>query len=124
MKLFEDVHEMKHLHKHVEDFKKALKEDLKSQDLKILKVHAEEFEAEIHDELARMLSVTRTDLDHYLKTLHSLAEFKAVMKELENKDPRFRAIVETELKYAKVIHEGLHQKLSALERLFHRMNAR
>ena len=124
IRLFEDVHDVKHLARHVDEFKKALKEDLKSENFVVLKKHIDEFEHEIHNEVSQMMGVTKKDLDHYLSTLHSLAELKKMMVEMKQKDPRFKRVIDTELEYAKIIHKGLHQKLSTMERMFGRMRQR
>jgi hypothetical protein len=124
MRLFEDVHDIKKLDRHIDEFRKALSEDLKEQDLSKLKVHAKEFEDEVHSELDRLIEATKEDLDMYLRTLNRLAAFKAAMKAISKEEPRFKGIVETELKYAEVIHRGMKQKLSTMHKMFSRMRAR
>lgn len=118
------MHDVKHLAKHVDEFKKALKDDMKSENFTVLKKHIDEFDHEIHNEVSHMMETTKKDLDHYLSTLHSLAELKKMVGELKEKDPRFRKVIDTELEYAKIIHKGLHHKLSAMERMFARMRQR
>jgi uncharacterized protein YdcH (DUF465 family) len=118
------VHDVKHLARHVNEFRIALKEDIKSENFAVLKKHIDEFDHEIHNEVLQMMDVTKNDLDHYLSTLHSLAELKKMIGELKEKDPRFKKVVDTELEYAKIIHKGLHQKLSTMERMFARMRQR
>lgn len=118
LKIFENANDVRRLDKHVDEFERAISNDLKQHDAKKLRKHADEFEHEIHDELGLLIKQTRDDLKLYNKVFRKLQKFRKRMEKLENSS--YSSIAGHELKYADLITKSMNHKLDALERLFKR----
>ncbi|MFH1071853.1 MAG: hypothetical protein V1743_00310 [Nanoarchaeota archaeon] len=121
LKIFEDVHEIKKLDKHIGEFIAAMRDDIKQHAVQNLREHTKEFEFEVHEELDRLIDLTKQDLELYIKVMKSLNDFKRLMKSISHTDPQFEKIAEQELKYAAVIHQDMHHKLATISKIFKRL---
>ena len=121
MRIFEEVHDIKKLDKHVDEFKKAIEHDIKVHHPDQLRKHADDFEHEVHEELARLIELTRDDLKLYTKVFKSLQEFEKTMHKLALKDRTYVKIADAEIKYAELINKSMNSKLDSLEKTFRRM---
>ncbi|MBU1975829.1 MAG: hypothetical protein KKG59_05485 [Nanoarchaeota archaeon] len=121
LKLFQDVHEIKQLDRHVLEFKKAMLHDIKTHDAKHLKKHADEFEHEVHEELLRLIDLTKQDLKLYTKVFKSLQDFKKSMVKLGHEGGSYAKIADAEMRYANLIVHSMDQKLESLHKLFKRI---
>lgn len=120
-RIFRDVEDIKRLDRHVQEFESAIKKDIKEHDNKRLVIHAREFEHEIHEELAKLIDLSKQDLMLYMRLFKKLQQLKKTLKKMGVADSRYERIAEAEYRYAELISTSMDRKLDSLYKLFKRM---
>ncbi|MFH1400642.1 MAG: hypothetical protein ABIH41_03920 [Nanoarchaeota archaeon] len=121
-RIFSDVHEVKKLDRHILEFLELLKKDAKTHDSKALKTHAEAFDREVHEELDRLIDITREDLKMYNRVAHMLAVYDRELSKMQGKQDS--PIAQADVKYAELITRNAIHQLESLNNVFRRFRTR
>jgi hypothetical protein len=108
------------LHEHTGKFRKAIKEDQSTHPDGVIRV-TKEFEKELHAEVDRMIAQTKNDIATLYKTLDEWSKLK---EEQHGKDDNYKAVIETERRYAEILTKSMDQRLDTLNNSFHRLRKR
>ena len=69
-----DVHEIKKLDEHIVEFLNLLQKDIKTHTYSKVKEHSKTFDREVHEELDRLMDLTKEDLALYVRVIKTLAK--------------------------------------------------